>query len=140
MGDANEFTGKFAEFEDVVGANGVKFGEFVLFEFFDARFDHADSQFEAVSWREIEFWENVRNRADVIEMAVRKDNSADAVEFVFEVTNIGNDIIDPEHVFGWKFDPDINNNDVVFVFEDGHVFADFVQAADRNDAQFAFVN
>lgn len=126
VGDADEFTGEFAKLENVVGGDCVEFCEAVLFEFFDAVFDHADGEFEAVGWRKIEFRQDVRYGADVIEMAVGEDDAADAIEFVFEVADVGDDVVDTEHVFGWEFDADVNNDDVVFVFEDGHVFADFV--------------
>ena len=68
-------------------------------------------------------------------MAVRDGVAADAVLVLDEVGDVGDDEIDARHVLRGEDGADVDDDDVVLVFVDGHIFADLTQAAQGNDAQ-----
>ena len=78
--------------------------------------------------------ENVGNRADVILVSVRKQDPADAVLVCLQVGDIGNDQVNARHIVIGKAETAVNDDQIIVVFDDGHVFADLAQPSERNDA------
>ena len=74
---------------------------------------------------------------DVVVMAVRNYDAFNPFGFVAQIGNIRDNIINAGHVLFRKLQAHINNNYFFFVFDYGHVAADFFQSAQNNDAQFA---
>ena len=81
--------------------------------------------------------QDIGRTADMILMPVGKQISADMVLFAQQIGHIRNHQINPEHVLLREHAPAIHNDHIVLIFENGHVFADFIHAAQRDDSQFS---
>ena len=90
--------------------------------------------------RRVAFAQHIWDRADVILMTVRDDIAAQLVQVALEVGRIRYDQIHAQHVVVRKRDTAVHHNDIVPVFDHGHVLADLVEAAQRYDFQFFFHN
>lgn len=67
-------------------------------------------------------------------MAVRQKNAAHLIPVLHQVRNIGHDEIDAGHVLVvGEREPRVDDDDVVAVFEGGHVLADFAHAAEKEN-------
>jgi hypothetical protein len=55
-----------------------------------------------------------------------------------EVAEIGDNIIDAQHVICREHDACVHDESVIAQLEHGHVFADFPQSAQGNNSQFWF--
>ncbi len=78
-----------------------------------------------------------RQRADVILVAVREDNSPHTLAILGEIRNVRNYDIYPEQFSLREHEPRIDNDDVVAP-ADGHaVHTELAEAPKRNDLQFS---
>jgi hypothetical protein len=84
--------------------------------------------------RHVEVGENIGKRADVILVAMRDDNRPHLVAVLAEVGDVGDHQIDAQHLFFGEHKAAIDNHNVVRQFERHHVFANFAQAAERNNS------
>ncbi len=84
--------------------------------------------------------QKIRNRTDMIFMAVRKDNAAQFVAIHHDIAHVRNHIIDTEHVLLWKHHAAIEDKHVIPIFKYGHVFSEFIDSAKRNNTQFIFLH
>ena len=63
------------------------------------------------------------------------DNTAYFIFVFYQVTHIGNDQVNAEHVVVRKCQTGIDNDNVITILDDRHVFADFTQTSQRNYEQ-----
>src|SRR6185369_17028356 len=76
-----------------------------------------------------------RDAADVVQVAVRDDDAADAVLVMLEVLRIREDVVHARvRVLGDELEARIYDEDVVTDFDGAHVAADFLDAAQGDDA------
>ena len=78
--------------------------------------------------------DEVRQRADVVLVAVGDEDAPDAVAVVAEVLDVGDDEVDAEHVVRWELETEVDEDDVVFALDDEAVLADLADPAERQDA------
>ena len=71
----------------------------------------------------------------MIFMAVGKQVAADMVPLSHQVSDIGNHKVHAQHIFFWKNAAAVHHDNIVFVFENIHVFADLVHSAEGYDPQ-----
>ena len=79
--------------------------------------------------------QDIGTGADVILMAVCDEIAAQARGVLFKVGCIGDDQVYARHVVARENRTQIDHDDVVLIFVDRHVLADFAQSAQRNDAK-----
>ena len=79
--------------------------------------------------------EQVGKSADMVHVTVGQHDPAQQLLVFNDVIKIGQHQIDAVQVVFGEHDPAIDNDHVAAVLQQGHVLADFAQAADRNDLQ-----
>ena len=80
--------------------------------------------------------QHIGDGPDVVLVAVGDEDAPDLALVLDEVAHIGDDHVDAVHVVVREAHAAVHHDDVVAVLIDGHVLADLVQAAQRNDFQF----
>ena len=98
-------------------------------ELFLSLFYEKCTEFTGVDWWITETIHKVWNAADVIQMTVGDDECSDLVFVFLEIFYVRKDVINARSLTVAKLDAGIDNNDVVFVFNHHHVFADFFDTA-----------
>ena len=91
-------------------------------------FDEGHRQLGRVD-RRAQLLEHVRDRPDVILMAVGDDKAFHFVGVLLEIRDVGTDKIDPEHVVFRKRKTTIDDYDTVAVLKGCHVHPDAVEPA-----------
>ncbi len=92
--------------------------------------------------RRVDEVQHMPDRAGVVFVSVRDDDAFDhqfALHLVNHVLEIGNDIVDTEHVVFREHDPGIDDDAAALVVNQHHVFADLTQSAEGQDAHFTFM-
>ena len=75
--------------------------------------------------------QHVAHRADVVLVSVRDDNAAHPVGFVEQVVEVGDDVVNAEHVVLREHDARVYNQNIAAVFTGGHILADLSQPSPR---------
>ena len=83
--------------------------------------------------RHIQILQNVRERADVVLVAVGDDEALHLRPVVLQVRHIRDDAVDPQHVLARERDSAVHDDDAVPVLEGRHVHPDLLKAAERDD-------
>src|SRR5438477_2634227 len=76
----------------------------------------------------------IRERADVILVAVREDDAADHALALDEIGEVGQDEVDAEVLVPREREPRVDDDDRSVRLEDGHVLPDLAETAERDDA------
>ena len=79
--------------------------------------------------------EQVRQSAGVVLVTVGDDDGAQLVLALHDVGEVGKDEVDPGMVVVGEHDSGVDDDHVVAVLDDGHVLADLVKPAERDDAE-----
>ena len=69
------------------------------------------------------------NAANMVHMPVGNDYAFNLVGFIFQIINIGNDIIDARHIFLGKLQAHVDQDYLLVEFDQGHITADLFQSA-----------
>ena len=104
--------------------------------FFEFDVGKALCQTGRIEGREIEHWQNIRQTADMIFVAVRNEDTANVLLFVAQIARIGNNKIDAEHLLVGEHYSGIDNDDVVTILYDHHILSDFPQASQWDQSNF----
>ena len=83
----------------------------------------------------IDLLEDVGDGPDMVLVAVGDEQTADAVLVLGEVAHVGNDKVDAVHIVAGKGHAAVHDDDLAAVLIHGHVLADLVQPAERDDLQ-----
>ena len=83
----------------------------------------------------IHLLEDVGDGPDMVLVAVGDEQTADAVLVLGEVAHVGNDKVDAVHIVAGKGHAAVHDDDLAAVLIHGHVLADLVQPAERDDLQ-----
>ena len=81
----------------------------------------------------IHLLENIGNGPDVVLVAVGDEQAPEAVVILDQVADIGNDTVDAVHIVAGEGHAAVHHDDLTAVFVGGHVFADLIEAAQRDD-------
>ena len=101
--------------------------------------DDAAGQARAVN-RRVHLAQHIRQAADVILVSVGDEIAAQLLVVALEVGGIRDDQIHAQHVVVRKRQTAVDDDDVVAVFDHGHVLADLIQTAQGYNLQFFFHN
>ena len=72
----------------------------------------------------------------MILVSVCDQDSLDAVDIVYYVRVVRDNIVDTKQVIFWEFNPSIDDDNLVLVFNPVCVFPDFSQTTDGKNADF----
>ena len=134
MGDADRLNGEGTESELFFGRDldeGDFVEELVLFEL---AFDIGQREFGGVDGN-LEFAEDPWKSADVVFVAVGKDDGADVFPVLGEVGDVGYDDVDAEQLRFREHEAGINDDYVVFPADREAVHSEFAEAAEGDDFQ-----
>jgi len=120
------------EVDRFVLAQGAQVGAVQHVLLFELALDEPQRERRAVNGR-VDLAQQVGQGRDVIHVAVRQDDAAQAVLVLDDVFEIGQHQVDAVHIVIGEFDPAVDDNHVAAIFVDGHVLADFPQAAQGSD-------
>ena len=88
--------------------------------------------------RRLKFLERIRNGADVVLMAMGDEDAADLLRVFFQIRHVRDHKVDAGHVVIRENQPAVHHDNILAVFDHGHIFADFTHAAKRDDLQLRF--
>ena len=130
----DETDAEAADIDDVALHDGMEHRgvDAVLFE---TSLEDAEREARAVD-RNADLLEHIRQRADMILMAVREHDGLDLVAVLEEIRDIRNHEIDAEHILLGEHQAGINEQDLILIADDRHILANLSQTAERNDLQF----
>src|SRR5436305_7660003 len=97
--------------------------------FFEFDIGKALRQTGRIDRREIEHWQNIRQTADMVFVAVRNEDTANVLLLVAQIARIGNNKIDAEHLLVGEHHSGIDNDDVVTILYDHHILSDLPQTS-----------
>ena len=97
--------------------------------------DQTERQFGCVNRSGAMSGDQVGQRADMILMPVGDEDGADLVPARAQIADVGQDEVDAELLFLREADAAIDDDDVVFVFEQEHVLADLGETAEEDQFQ-----
>ena len=89
-----------------------------------------------VQYGGVDLLEDVVNGADVVLVPVGDEHAPQAAVVLHQIANVGNDAVDAVHVVSGKGHAAVHDDNLAAVLVGGHILADLVQAAQRNDLQF----
>ena len=81
-------------------------------------------------------FEDVGRRPNVILMPVSKQVAANVIPLAHQVGYIRNNEINTQHIFLGEDAAAVNHNNIIAVFQHGHVLADFIDTAQGNNSKF----
>jgi hypothetical protein len=82
----------------------------------------------------MELWEEMLDSPNVIEVSVREEDSPNELLLAFEKRNIGDEVIDPEHILFGELESEIDNEEVGSDLHDHAVSAYFLKPSKRDNA------
>ena len=85
--------------------------------------------------RHVNFFQQIGQAANVIFVAVRQQNGADAFAILAHVTEVGNDNVHAEQFGVRKHDAAIDDDHVIVKLKRHHVHSEFAQTPERNSLQ-----
>ena len=134
MVHTDETDAEAADIDDVALHDGMEHRgvDAVLFE---TSLEDAEREARAVD-RNADLLEHIRQRADMIFVAVCEHDGLDLVAVLEEIRDIRNHEIDAEHILLREHETGINEQDLILIADDRHILANLSQTAERNDLQF----
>ena len=113
----------------------VKFSVAQEAVFFEFSTDQSQGKWSSID-RDICLLEQEWNPTDVVLVSVCNQNSLDAVDIVHDVRVVRDNVVDTQQVIFWEFNPSIDDDNLVLVFNSVCVFPDFSQTTDGKNADF----
>src|SRR5680860_50029 len=74
-------------------------------------------QSSRIKWGISDSGHDMRNGSNVVHMSVSDEYSFDILFSPFEIVDVGNNVINPRHIFFWKLKSHIHDDDVSIIFE-----------------------
>ena len=116
-----------ADLDLFTGVDGVQvrfLGHAVARQF---HFQQATRQGRGVD-RRVGHFQQMVNGADMVLVAVGDDNALHLLLVLDQIGEVGDDVIDPQHIVFGEHHPGIDHHDLVVVFVDHHIAAYFPQS------------
>lgn len=125
---ANHLNVHATEFYTLAGLHDVQLGLVVQVVFLELAGNQANGERRAVD-RHIKLLQQIRNRADVVLVAVSDDQTFDFVHVFLDVRKIRDDKIDAEHFAVREGHAAVEDEHIAFALEQCDILADLIQAA-----------
>ena len=84
----------------------------------------------------VDLLEDVGNGTDVVLVAVGDEQAPQAAVVLHEIADVGDDAVDAVHVVAGEGHAAVHHDDLAAVLIGGHVLADLIETAQRDDFQF----
>ena len=81
----------------------------------------------------VELLHGIRNAADVILVSVRKEHAADLVLVLDQISHVGDHKINAVHILVRESKTAVNDDDILPIFQNGHILTDLIQTAQGDD-------
>ena len=134
MGDADEFDRENAGFHNVSRLFFDKLSRRKQVVLAELSFKYSKRQSCAV-YGYVQLLQQIRHCADVVLMTVSQEQTAYLSGVLFKICRVGYDKVNARHTVFGKSQSAVDDDDVVIVFENGHVLSDPVNSAKRYDAE-----
>ena len=95
-------------------------------------FDQANGQTCSVNGH-VELFEQIRQAADMVFVAMRQEHTAYSVLVFDKIGHIGNDQINAIHLIVREAETAVNDDDILPIFQNGHILTDLIQTAQGDD-------
>ena len=132
--DLNELHPKASELDSVSRTHLVENRVLVQLVLLEPAFDKRPRQARRVDGY-VELRENVRDRADMVLMAVRQHQPSDLFAVLDEVADIGDDDVHSEQLAAGKHHAGVDDDQVASAAQGEHVHAELAKTAKRNNVQ-----
>ena len=100
----------------------------------ELRLDHAEREPRAPDLAHADLAHDVRQRADVILVAVREDHGVDAAGRLAQVGEVGQHEVDAGHLVAREGEAAVDQDAALALLDHAEVVADLAEAAERDDA------
>ena len=122
---------KFSQGKRLAGGHQIEAGPIKGFAFLELDLDQPLGQLGGID-RRLKLGQQIGQRADMVFVAMG-DNDAPYFSLPLqEIADIGNHQIDAQHFFFGEHESGVDDNNVILIFHDHHVFTDFTQPAEGN--------
>ena len=81
----------------------------------------------------VELLHGIGNATDVVLMTVGQEHAADFFLILDKVRHVRNDKVNAVHVVLGESEAAVDDDDVLAVFENGHIFANLIESPKGND-------
>ena len=132
MVDADELDAERARPDDVARRGAPHIDGLFHFVFDKLVLKDAESESRSVNGN-VDCFQNVGQSAYVILVSVGYEDAADLIGVLFKIGDVGDDKVYAEHIAVGETDAAVNDDDVVFIFKDGEIFADLTEPAEKDD-------
>ena len=133
----DELHGEAARLHDVAGVMGHELRLAHKVVLLELELDEAQRQRRGVHGG-IDGLQHIRQRADVVLVAVGDEEAAELLLVFRKIGDVRNDKVHAVHVVLGEAEAAVDDDHVLAVFQHGHVLADLIQTAERNDLQFFY--
>src|SRR5712692_226550 len=116
---------------EAAGENFTKCGRLEEARFFETFLDERQREARSVN-RYVQIAQNVRQRADVVFVAVSQDDGAHVRAVLLQIGGVGNDEVDAEELGFREHHARVDDDDVVAETQGQHVHSEFAETAERN--------
>jgi hypothetical protein len=120
-----------SDFDEAARCDFTKRGGIEQAGFFEALFDEREREAGAVDG-DVDVTKDVRQRADVIFVAVRENDRFDEMAILFEIGDVWNDEVDAEEFGFGEHHSGVDDNDGVADANRHHVHAEFAETTERD--------
>lgn len=132
MGGADGLHLKFSHLELLARFDRMEIGAKAVF--LQLVLDKAQGQPGAVDWY-VDLLQQIRHAADMVLMAVGDDHADDLGGILDQIAEVRNDHVDAVHFLLGKGHTAVDHQNLILVFQNGQILADFIEATDGNDLQ-----
>ena len=105
----------------------------------ELRLDQAERQPRAPDLGHADLAHEVRQRADVILVAVRQDDRSQRAGRIAQVAEVGQHEVDAQHLVAREAETRVDQDPLAILLDHGHVLADLAETAEGDDANDADV-
>ena len=130
--NVNEFDGEDTAADHIARLTFDQLGFHIVAVFRELVAQDTECQTGTVD-RDVNIAQDVRKRTDVVFMSVRNENTADFVLILFQIRDIGNDEVDAGHFIIREAHAAVDDDDIVFIFQNGDILTDLFQTAEGNN-------
>ena len=84
----------------------------------------------------IDLLEHVGDGADVILVPVGDEHTTQSAVVLHQIADVGDDAVDAVHIIAGESHTTVHHDDLTAIFVGGHVLADLIETAKRDDLEF----
>ena len=134
MANMEQLNPERADLDLPAGFNGVEFSVLQPFAAREFYLEQAPGKRGCID-RGVHHIKDMVNGAGMVFVSVGDNDAADVLMLILEISvEIRDDVINPEHIIFRKHDARVDNQNFMIILDDHHIFSDFSQAPEGDDA------